>query len=128
RMHVELMLGDQRYVADGARVIKEGWIGFYKPYVKFEEVNLSDFKEGEHVEVEKLEIKKDKTKPPARYTPASIIQTLEDKELGTKGTRSSIVDTLYKRGYITDRSIKVTTFGLAVCDALGHHSPEILDE
>jgi len=128
RMHVELLLGDQRYIADGARVMKEGWIDFYKPYVKFEEVNLSDFKEGEQVEVDKLEIKKDKTKPPARYTPASIIQTLEDKELGTKGTRSSIVDTLYKRGYITDRSIKVTTFGLAVCDALGHHSPEILDE
>jgi len=128
RMHVELMLGDQRYAADGARVLKEGWISFYKPYVKFEEMNLSDFKEGEQAEIDRLEMKKDKTKPPARYSPASIIQTLEEKELGTKGTRSSILDTLYKRGYIADRSIKVTTFGLAVCDALAHHSPEILDE
>jgi len=128
RMHVEVLLGDQRYIADGARVIKEGWISFYKPYVKFEEIDLSDFKEGEHLEVDKLEMKKDKTRPPARYTPASIIQTLEEKELGTKGTRSSILDTLYKRGYIAERSIKVTTFGLAVCDALEHNSPEILNE
>ena len=128
KMHVELLLGDQRYVGDGARVLKEGWISFYKPYVKFEEADLSGFNEGEAVEVERLEMKKDKTKPPARYTPASIVQTLEERELGTKGTRSMIIDTLYKRGYIEGRGIKVTTFGLAVCDALEHHSPEILDE
>jgi DNA topoisomerase-1 len=128
KMRVELLLGDQRYVGEGARVIKEGWISFYKPYAKFDETDLSGFKEGEEVEVDRLEMRKDKTKPPARYTPASIIQTLEEKELGTKGTRSMIVDTLYKRGYTADRSIRVTTFGLAVCDALEHHSPEILDE
>jgi len=128
KMRVELLLGDQRYIGEGARVIKEGWISFYKPYTKFDETDLSGFKEGEEVEVDRLEMKKDKTKPPARYTPASIIQTLEEKELGTKGTRSMIVDTLYKRGYTADRSIRVTTFGLAVCDALEHHSPEILDE
>jgi len=128
RMHVELLLGDQRYVADGARVVKEGWISFYKPYVKFEESDLSGFKEKENVEVERLVMKKDKTRPLARYTPASIVQTLEEKELGTKGTRSSILDTLYKRGYIADRSIRVTEFGLAVCDALEHHSPEIMNE
>lgn len=128
RMHVQLLLGDQRYVADGARVVKEGWIGFYKPYVKFEETDLSNFKEGESVKIDKLEMRKDKTKPPARYTPASIVQTLEEKELGTKGTRSNILDTLYKRGYIADRGIRVTEFGLAVFDALQHNSPEILDE
>jgi DNA topoisomerase-1 len=128
RMHVELLLGDQRYAADGARVIKEGWISFYKPYVKFDETDLSGFKEKENVDVERLVMKKDKTKPPARYTPASIVQTLEEKELGTKGTRSSILDTLYKRGYIADRSIRVTEFGLAVCNTLEHHSPEIMNE
>ena len=128
RMRVELLLGDQRYVAEGARVLKEGWISFYKPYVKFDEADLSGFREGEMVEVERLEMRKDKTKPPARYTPASIVQTLEEKELGTKGTRSMIIDTLYKRGYIAERSIRVTEFGLAVCGALEHHSPEILDE
>jgi DNA topoisomerase-1 len=128
RMHVELLLGDQRYAADGARVMKEGWISFYKPYAKFDETDLSGFKEKEDVKVERLVMKKDKTKPPARYTPASIVQTLEEKELGTKGTRSSILDTLYKRGYIADRSIRVTEFGLAVCDTVERHSPEILDE
>jgi DNA topoisomerase-1 len=128
RMHVELLLGGQRYAADGARVIKEGWISFYKPYVKFEEADLSGFREGEEVEIDRLEMKKDKTRAPPRYTPASILQTLEEKELGTKGTRSSILDTLYKRGYIADRSIRVTEFGLAVCNTLEHHSPEILNE
>ncbi|NYZ79290.1 DNA topoisomerase I [Candidatus Micrarchaeota archaeon] len=128
RMHVELLLGEERYVADGARVLKEGWISFYKPYVRFEESDLSNFKEGEQVEIDKLEMRKDKTKPPARYTPASIVQTLEEKELGTKGTRSTVLDTLYKRGYIADRSIRVTEFGLAVFDTLNHNSPEILDE
>jgi DNA topoisomerase-1 len=128
RMKVSLLFGSQRYFGEGGRVVESGWVEFYKPYVKFDEVDLSEFKEGERVEAEKFELKKGKTKPPARYTPASIVQTLEDKGLGTKGTRSMIVDTLYKRGYITDRNIRVTPFGLAVCDALEKNCREILDE
>lgn len=128
RMKVGLLLGDQRYSAEGGRVLEEGWVEFYKPYAKFDEIDLSGFEEGERVVVDRLEVRKSKTKPPARYTPASIVQTLEERGLGTKGTRSLIVDTLYRRGYIRDRNIRVTPFGLAVCDALERNCPEILSE
>jgi DNA topoisomerase-1 len=53
---------------------------------------------------------------------------LEAKNLGTKATRATIIDILYERRYAVGREIKVTPFGLAVCNALERNCPEILDE
>ena len=128
KVKVNLLLGKERYYADGVRTVKNGWIDFYAPYAKFEEVSLPEFKEGEKLEVEKLQIVQKKTQPPRRFTSATIIQTLEAKSLGTKATRATIIDILYERRYTFGREIKVTPFGLAVCDALEKNCPEILDE
>jgi DNA topoisomerase-1 len=125
---VNLLVGKEKYYAEGMRTLKNGWIDFYAPYAKFEEVNLPEFKESEKLEVEKLQIVQKKTQPPRRFTPASIIQTLEAKNLGTKATRATIIDILYERRYAVGREIKVTPFGLAVCNALERNCPEILDE
>ncbi|MDD5323461.1 MAG: DNA topoisomerase, partial [Methylococcales bacterium] len=59
---------------------------------------------------------------------ASIISELEKKHLGTKATRSGIVDTLFKRGYAEGRSIEVTPFGMGAWDVLNKFAPKILDE
>jgi DNA topoisomerase-1 len=68
------------------------------------------------------------TKPPNRYTAASIVSELEKRHLGTKATRSTIVDTLFKRDYLSGTSIQVTDLGLRVCDVLKKYASEILDE
>jgi len=125
---IELRLGSEKYEARGTRTLERNWMDYYEPYVKFEEVSLPPLKQGESVKVEKLSMQEKKTKPPARFTQASIIEELESRNLGTKATRSVIIETLIKRGYIRDRSIRVTPFGLAVCKALEHNCPEILDE
>ena len=126
-MSVKLLLGSERYVTRGARTVEKNWIEVYAPYAKFEEVTLPDFREGEQVSVQELSMPKKETKPPARFTPASIIEVLESKSLGTKATRSSIIETLFKRGYVTGKKIEVTEFGLSVVEALGKHCSEILD-
>ncbi|MCL4372093.1 DNA topoisomerase [Candidatus Marsarchaeota archaeon] len=68
------------------------------------------------------------SKPPKRYTKASLIAELEKRELGTKATRASIVDTLFKRGYIEGSSISVTAFGMSVFDSLQKNCPMIMEE
>ncbi|MDD5317399.1 MAG: DNA topoisomerase I [Candidatus ainarchaeum sp.] len=128
-MSVTIALGPEKYSVSGARTLSPGWIAYYSPYGKFEEEILPDFKEGAEIPVSAIEMPEKMTQPPKRYTEASIIQALEKKRLGTKATRSVVIETLHKRGYIEGRkSLGVTKFGLAVHGALARHCKEILDE
>ncbi|GAI02245.1 unnamed protein product, partial [marine sediment metagenome] len=48
--------------------------------------------------------------------------------LGTKATRSSILETLYHRGYIKDKKIEATPLGMSLIETMEKHSPIIIDE
>ncbi|MEM3030239.1 MAG: DNA topoisomerase I [Candidatus Micrarchaeia archaeon] len=121
-------LGSECFNAAGTRTVQEGWLAFYAPYAKLEEASLPEFKEGEAVQAEGVSLQEKATQPPRRFTPASIIEVLERRNLGTKATRAGIIETLYARGYTEEKNIRVTPFGLAVADALAKNCPEILDE
>lgn len=43
------------------------------------------------------------TQPPARYTEASLVKTLEQKEIGRPSTYASIISTIIDRGYVYER-------------------------
>lgn len=109
------------------KTIKQGWMKLYWPYSKQKEEELPRIRAGEVFE-QKTELQENKTKPSARYTPASIIKELERKDLGTKATRSDIIDKLYQREYIVDTSIQVTPLGLEVVDTFEHYAPAIVSE
>ncbi|MFH1325808.1 MAG: DNA topoisomerase, partial [archaeon] len=68
------------------------------------------------------------TQPPKRYSPASIVTELEKRGLGTKATRANIIETLYDRGYIRERSIEATPLGISLIETLEKNSPIIIDE
>ncbi len=127
-LHVILDINGNKFVLKGIRTIREGWKEFYYPYVSEKEVLLPELKEGEELEIEKVEILEKKTEPPARYTQASIIKEMEKRGLGTKATRSEILKTLYERNYIVGKSIKVTSLGKAVVKILEQYSPRIISE
>jgi DNA topoisomerase-1 len=74
-------------------------------------------------------IKHDKeTQPPKRYTQASLIRELENRNLGTKATRASIIESLYDRNYIKNDPIEATELGMQTVEVLDKYCPEILDE
>lgn len=52
---------------------------------------------------------------------------MEDDNIGTKATRSNIVDTLFRRGYIRGQRISITDIGVNVIEALAEYSPDIID-
>jgi len=68
------------------------------------------------------------TQPPKRYSQASILSELEKRNLGTKATRAAILDTLYDRGYIREKSIEATPLGISLINTLEKYSPIIIDE
>lgn len=124
---VQLSVGQEKYEAKGSRVVHHGWLEYYT-YYKPQQTQMPKFEQGAHAPVEKAQSKKLVTKPLDRYTKASLIALLENKDLGTKATRAAIVDTLFHRGYITNKRIEVTAYGMSVYDALKQHVPSILDE
>jgi DNA topoisomerase-1 len=127
-MHVILDINGNKFILKGVKTVKEGWREFYYTYVADKEILLPELREGEELEVEKVEILEKKTEPPPRYTQASIIKEMEKRGLGTKATRSEILKTLYDRNYITGKSIKVTSLGKAVVKILEQYSPKIISE
>ncbi|NJE12956.1 DNA topoisomerase I [Thermococcus sp. LS2] len=126
-MKVIINSNNYRFILSGARTVKEGWLKIYGKYVSFDEVILPKFREGEPVKVIQIKREKKKTKPPARYSPASVIKKMEDLGIGTKATRAQILETLYQRGYIEGKKkIKVTPLGMKVVEALEKNVPEIV--
>jgi DNA topoisomerase-1 len=129
RVRVEADAGGEVYSVSGSRITEKGWTEFYGAYYTPEDVELPKFKVDEQVAVEGKKKTKKETKPPKRYTQASIVSELEKRHLGTKSTRSVVVDTLFKRGYAQGtKSIDVSDFGIKVSEVLQKYAPEIMDE
>jgi len=116
------------YSASGRVYKDKAWLNFYKDYIRLEEKMLEGFRKGEKVKLEKVRLAESKTKPPKRYTKASLIAVLDKKNLGTKATRSEIIEILFKRGYVKNREMIVTEFGMSLYNALSKYCSEILDE
>ena len=125
---VRIDVNKEIFVAAGTTTKHKGWHEFYGPYAKYKEEELPKISKGETLTVKKLEMLAKETKPPARYNQASIIKELEKRNLGTKATRAEIVDTLYKRNYVTGRALEATNLGMKIIETLGKYSPEIIDE
>ncbi|MCW2756621.1 MAG: topoisomerase, partial [Nocardioidaceae bacterium] len=82
--------------------------GFLKAYVEGteggkrtddQETPLPDLAQGDEVSAASLTAVGHETKPPARYTEASLIKELEDREIGRPSTYASIIGTILARGY-----------------------------
>ncbi len=121
---VNVEINNLKFSAKGLEILKSGWINVYP--VKMEEKEIKDF--NGKVDIEKVKIEEKETKPPKRYSPASILRELEKRNLGTKATRANILETLYNRNYIKEKSIQATELGLRLIDSLEKHSPIIIDE
>lgn len=125
---VSIDIENEMFILKGTRTVEKNWHELYEPYLKFEEIELPVLEKDQDVKNEKIEQIKKETQPPKRYTQASIIKELEKRNLGTKATRAAILDSLYSRGYIIEKSIKVTELGLKMDDLLTEEMPLIVEE
>ena len=119
---------DELFLTKGTRTKELGWFTLYGPFVKFEEEEFIQLNKGETVKVREIKLHNKETQPPKRYTEASLIKELEHRTLGTKATRSAIIQNLYDRNYLKEKSIQVTDIGMKTIQTLEKYCPEILDE
>ncbi|MBD3155645.1 MAG: DNA topoisomerase I, partial [Candidatus Aenigmarchaeota archaeon] len=127
-MKITLDVSGYNYLLTGKRTVEAGWIEFYGKYARFKEQILPDLKSGDAVKVKELLMLDKETEPPKRYTQGSIVKEMERKGIGTKATRANIIQTLYDRGYIKEKSIRVTKFGEKVSEVLEKDCPKIVSE
>ncbi|HET6166004.1 MAG TPA: type I DNA topoisomerase [Marmoricola sp.] len=126
--------GDGRDVVFSAsgRVIT--FHGFLKAYVEGTdndkrkddaETHLPDLHEGESVSAASLTPQGHETKPPARYTEATLIKELEDREIGRPSTYASIIGTILNRGYVYKKGTALVPAWIAfsVVRLLEEHFP-----
>ncbi|SHE28707.1 DNA topoisomerase-1 [Marinitoga hydrogenitolerans DSM 16785] len=76
-----------------------------------------------------LNAEKDETKPPSRYTEASLVKEMESKGIGRPSTYATIITTLLNRKYVIKQknNLLPTLVGFVVSDLLEKNFPEIVD-
>ncbi len=125
-MRATIEINSHHFYLRGRRILKEGWMRFYKPYIRIEEVLLPPIKEGETIQLKKVIVEDKFTNPPPRYNPSSLLKKMEEEGIGTKATRADIIETLYGRRYITEERILVTDLGFDVIEVLRKYCPGVV--
>ncbi len=122
--------------ATGSRILFPGFLRAYvegsdDPEAKLEdrEVILPEMKEGDRVTAGLIEALSHTTKPPARFTEASIVQQLEKEGIGRPSTYASIIDTILDRGYARKlgNALVPTFTGVAVMQLLENYFENLVD-
>ena len=71
---------------------------------------------GDELDLLELAALKRATKPPARYTQASLIKKLEHEEIGRPSTYAAIMRVILERGYVKEEKRKLSSTPLELCD------------
>jgi DNA topoisomerase-1 len=90
---------------------------------------LPEMAEGQQLANIEIDPAQQFTTPPARYTEASLVKTLEAEGIGRPSTYAAIIKTIQDRGYVeqTDRKFFATALGEIVTEKLVNHFPQIMD-
>jgi DNA topoisomerase-1 len=123
---VTLNLSKEIFYLTGKRILNQGWLKFYSPYVKSEETIIPSFREGQKVVFKEVTHVEMLTSPPPRYNAGSLLRKMDEYGLGTKATRASIIDTLGHRRYVSGEYFEATDLGLAVHDTLSKFCPVLI--
>ncbi|MFC1787468.1 DNA topoisomerase I [Halobacteriota archaeon] len=121
---VTVEINGELFNADGARLLEDGWLWYY-PYYKIKENILPALKEGETLDILKVDLVEKETQPPKRYKQGGLIKKMEDLGLGTKSTRHEMISKLYARGYVYENPLKPTSTAYAVIETLEKYAAPI---
>ena len=128
---VKAVAGEQNLQASSSKLAFDGFMAVYNPdQEKSENIRgLNELKEGDVLKITAIEDKQHFTQPPARYTEASLVKTLEEKGIGRPSTYAPTISTILARRYITkeNKKIYVTEIGEAVNNIMEQAFPVIVD-
>ncbi len=122
--------------ANGKKIL---FPGFFRAYVEGsddpdealanQEIFLPEMKEDDGIDLKDLDFKSHETKPPARFTEATLVKELESKGIGRPSTYASVISTIQERGYAkNEKKMLIPTFtAFAVTALLEKYFPKLVD-
>lgn len=136
-MQIELDNSGYGFKASGRTLLFAGYTKAYED-VKLEKNDkedeeegklLPDLNEGDKVDLISLISKQMFTKPPTRYTDATLVKAMDDKGIGRPSTYASIIAVLTKRKYVEKEGKYMipTPVAYEICDLLVKYFSDIMD-
>ncbi|HBN96224.1 MAG TPA: type I DNA topoisomerase [Firmicutes bacterium] len=135
-MSVDLSVQDYLFRATGSQLKFPGFLKIYQEGSDSssqkddsKDLLLPDLKVDEHVLLQRLDLVQHFTQPPARFTEAMLVKTLEEEGIGRPSTYAPIIDTIVARGYVyrEEKRFRPTELGVIVTDLLAESFPRLLD-
>jgi DNA topoisomerase-1 len=133
---VQIQVEDAGFRSSGKRIDFPGYLRAYvegsddpDAALEDQEVILPALKVGDHPQCHELETVSHETQPPARYTEATLVKTLESEGIGRPSTYASIIGTIIDKDYaqLVNNALIPTFTAFAVTDLLEKHFPDIVD-
>jgi len=133
---MQIQVEDAGFRSSGKRI---DFPGFFRAYVEGsddpdaaiegQEVILPNLQVGDRPACTNLEAISHETQPPARFTEASLVKTLESEGIGRPSTYASIIGTIIDRGYaqMVSNALVPTFTAFAVTTLLEKHFPDLVD-
>lgn len=129
QVRADIKGGDYIFKASGSTIKFPGFLVLQKDDGGKKEEILPPLKEGDQLELLELEPLQHFTQPPARYSEASLVKTMENKGIGRPSTYAPTIETIKGRGYVVreEKVFKPTELGFLVVDLMKSFFPEIID-
>ncbi|MFE9806556.1 type I DNA topoisomerase [Streptomyces sp. NPDC005548] len=127
---------DAEFSASGKTITFHGFLKAYvegadDPNAELDdrERRLPQVGEGDPLSVQEITVDGHATKPPARYTEASLVKELEEREIGRPSTYASIIGTILDRGYVFKKGTALVPsfLSFAVVNLLEKHFGRLVD-
>ena len=126
-MKVNLTQNGVTFIANGSQVKFDGYMAVYNDTDKNK--MLPDMEEGESVKKVNTNPEQHFTQPPARFSEASLIKTLEENGVGRPSTYAPTLETIQKRYYVklAAKRFEPTELGEIVNSLIVEFFPDIVD-
>ncbi len=129
-MQVSIENGRYGLKASGSKLIFDGYQKVYSSNLDEDKDKLlPELCEGEELEAKEVTSEQKFTEPPSRFTEASLVKDLEEKNIGRPSTYAPIIATLLERKYISreKKTLVPTDLGFLVTDLMEQYFKEIVD-
>lgn len=129
-MQVSIVNGDYTLKASGSKLIFDGYQKIYNSQMDEDKDSyLPELEVGEILKAQEITSDQKFTEPPARFTEASLVKELEEKNIGRPSTYAPIIGTISERKYIVrqKKTLIPTELGFLVTGMMEDYFKEIVD-
>ncbi len=126
-----VLLDNNHYIfkATGSVLLFDGYLKVYREFESSEDTILPALEQGQIYQAEKIDSEQHFTKPPARYSEATLVKKMEELGIGRPSTYAQTIETLKQRAYVTleEKKFKPTAMGIETTDRLQDFFSDIIN-